>query len=169
MRSVLASAGRLLVLPTIGLLVVVAFLPGYVDVAVRIDALVVCGVVVLLAIAALRRAYPASSPLRPKRPKPTPAPRPPTLTRVEKETALAVAGSFDLHYRLRPRLRTLALVRLATRRGIALDDEPEAARDLLGAATWELVRHDRPPPEDRLASGITSSALTEVVDSLERV
>ena len=169
MRAGLAPVARLLALPTLALLVVALFLPGYVDVAVRIDALVVCGLVIVLAIAALRRAYPPAAPLRPKRRLPAPVPRPPTLTRLEKETALAVAGSFELHFRLRPRLRAVALTRLAARRGISLDDEPEAAREILGEATWDLVRRDRPPPEDRLGGGLRPSAVADVLDTLERV
>ena len=169
MRAGLAPVARLLALPTLALLVVVLFLPGYVDVAVRIDALVVCGLVVLLAIAALRRAYPPAAPLRPGRRPPAPVPRPPTLTRLEKETALAVAGSFELHFRLRPRLRAVALTRLAAHRGVSLDDDPEAAREILGEATWDLVRRDRPPPEDRLAGGLRPSAVADVLDTLERV
>jgi hypothetical protein len=169
MRGGIARAGRLLAVPALALVVVVVFLPGYVDVAVRVDALVVCGLVVLVAIAALRRAYPPTSPLRPKRRPSTPAPPPPTLTRLEKDVALGVAGSFELHYRLRPRLRSLARIRLATHRGISLDDEPDAARDVLGDAAWDLVRPDRPPPENRLAGGLPVPALTDVVDAMERV
>ena len=169
MKGGLAGAARLLALPTLALVVVVAFLPGYVDVAVRVDALVVSGIVVLLAIAALRRAYPPARPLRPERRRPAPAPRPPTLSRLEKETALGVADSFQFHYRLRPRLRALALTRLAAHRRVSLDDQPEAAREILGERTWELVRPDRPPPEDRLGSGLPISELTHVVDALERV
>lgn len=169
MRRGLARTGRLIALPTVAVVLVAAFLPGYADSAVRVYALVVCSLVSLLALAALRRAYPPATPLRTRRSKPAPAPRPPTLTRLEKDVALAVGGSFDLHYRLRPRLRSLALVRLATRRGISLDDDPDAARDLLGDATWDLVRPDRPPPEDRLAGGLAPSTLHDVVDGLERV
>jgi hypothetical protein len=83
--------------------------------------------------------------------------------------ALGIAGAFDLHHRLRPRLRTLAAELLATRRGISLNGAPGRARDLLGDETWELVREDRPPPEDRQARGLPINELRDVVESLERV
>ena len=82
---------------------------------------------------------------------------------------LGVARAFDLHFRLRPRLRGLASELLASRRGITLDAEPERARTALGDETWELVREDRPPPEDRIARGIPIRDLARVVESLENV
>lgn len=171
MRHELVRGGRFLVLLTLALLVVVLFVPGRVELALRVYALVVCGLMLLLAIAALRTMYPPAAPLRPRRERAAPprGGRPPTLDRIEQVTALAVAGSFDLHYRLRPRLRALALSLLAARRGISLDDDPEAAREILGDVTWELVRRDRPPPEDRLGRGLPRSELAEVVHSLERL
>ena len=94
---------------------------------------------------------------------------PPTLLRLEQACALGVARSFDLHYRVRPRLREIAAPLLATRRGVTLDGDRDAARNILGEETWELVRADRPLPEDRLASGIPVATLREVVESLERL
>jgi len=169
-RRELAGAIRLLVVPTLALGVIVAFLPGRVSLAVRLYALVVCAVALGLALTALRRSYPRAKPLRRsvKRTAPRRSP-PPSLARLEHETAIGVAGSFDLHHRLRPRLRTLAQSVLMTRRRLSLDDEPEAARRIVGDETWELVRSDRPPPEDRLARGLSVSELDRVVESLERV
>ena len=166
----LTRLARLLAAPTLALLVVVVFLPGWAENAIRIYALVFAGLVVVVALAALRRTYPPTTPLRPERQgRSEPPMRPPTLARLEKETALGVAGSFDLHYRLRPRLRAVAAARLSVRRGISLDGEPDAARAALGDVAWELVRRDRPAPDDRLASGIPPAVLTQVVDSLERL
>jgi len=169
-RRELVGAIRLLVVPTLALGVVVAFLPGRLSLGVRLYALVVCAVALGLALAALRRSYPRAKPLRRavKRTSPRRSP-PPSLARLEHETAIGVAGSFDLHHRLRPRLRSLAQDVLASRRRISLDADPEAARRILGEETWGLVRSDRPPPEDRLARGLSPSELGRVVDSLERV
>jgi len=166
----LRRAARFLTLPTLGLVFVVAFVPGRLELAIRVYALVLCGATLLLVLAVLRRAYPASAPLRPRQPRRPERPRPPVpLARVEQEVALGVASSFDLHYRLRPRLRELALARLAAHRRIALDDESEVAREILGDETFELVRRDRPPPEDRLARGLPPAAVRRVVESLERL
>ena len=55
---------------------------------------------------------------------------------------------FDTHYRLRPLLRELAATRIAG--GTASSSTPPEPRPrLLGPDAWELVRPDRPPPEDR--------------------
>lgn len=170
MRRDLRRAAKSLTLPTLGLVSVVAFVPGRLELAVRIYALVLCGVALALVLAVLRRAYPASTPLRPRQPRRPERPRPPApLARLEQEVALGVASSFDLHHRLRPRLRGLALVQLAAKRRIALDDEHEVAREILGDETVELVRRDRPPPEDRLARGLPPAAVRRVVESLERL
>lgn len=169
MRRDLPGAARLLLLPTLAVLVVLAFLPGRLGLAARIYGLVLCAIVLWLGLKALRRAYPRSTPLR------RPATRkhrryvPASLTRLEHEAALGVAGAFDLHHRLRPRLRTLATGLLTTRRRVSLDGDPEAVREILGAQTADLIRLDRPPPADRLARGLPINDLRHVVESLERV
>jgi hypothetical protein len=158
------------VLLTLALVAIAAFLPGRVELAARVYALLVCGLALLIAVAALRRGYPRAAPLRPKRRHKAERPEPPpTLARIEQETALGIAGSFELHHRLRPRVRNLARSLLAARRGISLENDPELSRELLGEAAWELVRDDRPSPEDRLARGLPSSELARVVASLERL
>jgi hypothetical protein len=52
---------------------------------------------------------------------------------------------------------------------VSLDADLEESRRLLGDETWELVRPDRPPPEDRLARGIPPEALGRVVGTLEAI
>ena len=168
MRGDLGRSARLLALPAAALAFVVAFAPGRTGLAVRVFALVLGGVALVLVLAALRRAYPRETPLRPttgssERSRAVPG----MLARLEQETALGVAGSFDLHYRLRPRLRALAGDLLLARRGVSLDDAPTRARALVGDATWELVRRDRPVPEDRLGPGLAVRDLRRVVESLE--
>ena len=169
-RGDLARAARLLVLPTAAFAFVLAFVPGRATLAIRVFALLLCGAGVVLMVAALRRAFPPATPLRPPdRRRKDARTVPETLVRMEARTALGVARAFDLHFRLRPRLRGLASELLASRRGIALDEEPERARTVLGDVTWELVREDRPPPEDRIARGMPIPDLTRVVESLENV
>lgn len=170
MRRDLFGAARLLATPTLAVAIVLAFLPGRAGIAVRIYALVLCAVALALALAALRRAYPSASPLRPAVASADRRPRPPSsLARLEHETAIGVAGAFDLHRRLVPRLRSLAAGLLATRRRVSLDGDPGTAREALGEETWALVRRDRRPPEDRLSRGVSPEALGRVVDSLERL
>ena len=170
MRPHVVGALKFLVLPTVAFVVVAAFVPGRAGLALRVYALVVCGTALVLALLELRRAFPPEQPLRidgraqPERRNP-----PSSLARIEHEAALGVAGSFDLHYRLAPRLRSIASGLLEARRRISLERQPEAACDVVGERTWALVRPDRTPPDDRLARGIPPDELARVVDSLEAI
>jgi hypothetical protein len=169
MRSDVKSAARLLILPTVAFATVLAFMPGRAGLALRIYGLIVSVAVLGCALRALVRAFPPSTPLRKasgRSERGSAAPE--TLERIEQEAILGVAGAFELHHRLRPRLRDLAAGLLATRRRLSLDKDPEGARAVLGEDTWELVRPDRPPPEDRLARGLPAARLRAVVESLER-
>jgi hypothetical protein len=89
----------------------------------------------------------------------------PTLAR---DVALASTSALHFHIRLRPVLREVATHRLRVRYGVELDSEPARARELLGAAAWDAVRPDRPPPEDRLGPGPSTTDLREIVEELER-
>jgi hypothetical protein len=170
-RRDLARAGRLLVLPTLAMLAVLGFVPGRTELVIRVYALVLCGAALGLMVAALRRAYPRATPIRPPRTRGTHTSRdaPAMLARLEQEVALGAAGSFDLHHHLRPRLRTIAAELLTARRRISLDRDQLEARALLGEEAWDLVRRDRPRPEDRLARGAAPDVLDRVVASLERL
>ncbi len=171
MRRNLKAAVKALALPTLALVVAAAWVPGKLDLVVRVYALVLAAVVLAVALAALRRAYPPATPLESgaSRRGSVRSASPPTLLRLEQACALGVARSFDLHFRVRPRLREIAEPLLALRRGISLDRDSEAARRALGETTWDLVRADRTPPDDRLAPGIAVPALREVIASLERL
>jgi hypothetical protein len=93
----------------------------------------------------------------------------PELDRTERAVLLSASTAFDVHYRLRPILREIAGMRLATRRGLGLDTDTEAVRAVVGDETWDLVRPDREPPELRFAPGIAAPQLREVVAVLERI
>jgi hypothetical protein len=165
-----SAALRGLVVPTLALVAVAAFVPGRLGLAVRVYALLLCAGAFAVVLLVLRRAYPPERQLRTrKQAGRARRGRPPTLARIEHEAALGVAGSFDLHFRLVPRLRGIAAGLLASRHRISLADDPSASRDALGEATFELVRPDRVPPEDRLARGISTRDLGLAVDSLERI
>ncbi len=171
MRGDLWRATRTLVVPTLLLFAVLAFLPGRRELAIRVYALVAAGVALAFMVAVLGRAYPRATPLRmpAQRRSATRRSAPAMLARLEQEVALGSAGSFDLHHQLRPRLRRLAGELLTARRRLSLDRDIEKAREVLGEDAWQLVRSDRLPPEDRLSRGIEPEALGRVVTSLERI
>jgi hypothetical protein len=78
--------------------------------------------------------------------------RPKDLERLERIVSFQQDAG-DLHYRLRPVLRDIAIYRLATR-GIDLDRDATKARGALGDVLFDIVRADRPAPRDRRAPGI---------------
>jgi hypothetical protein len=165
----LYGAARALALPTAALIGVAALAPGWFEVALRIYALVLTAAIVVLALLALRRAFPPETALDLSSTRARSSQVPPSLARVQNEVILGVASSFDLHYRLVPRLRATATGLLASRRNVRLTVDSARAHALLGDDAWELVRPDRAAPRDRLTTGIPTHELEQVVDTLERV
>jgi hypothetical protein len=88
----------------------------------------------------------------------------PELDRLGRELSLGTQSAFDFHVRLRPVLREIADARLSAR-GRRLED----AEELLGPEAWELIRPDRPPPDDRHAAGADPAAVRRFVDALEKI
>ncbi len=86
-----------------------------------------------------------------------------------RDVELSSMSAFHLHVRLRPVLQMIAAHRLSARYGVDLEAEATRARELVPAAAWELVRPERPPPEDRLAAGPPLAHLALVVSELERL
>lgn len=165
----LLGAARFLAVPTIALIGLAIIAPGRLELGIRIYALIASAAAITIVLLALRRAYPPETALRELSPAASTRRPPPGLARIEHEVALGVAGSFDLHYRLVPRLRALAAGLLASRRRVALDAGNEAPRAILGEDAWQLVRPDRLAPQERLAKGIPPSELQRVVDALETI
>ena len=91
--------------------------------------------------------------------------RPAELVRIEREITLGISSAGHFHNRLAPLLRDAAGARL----GFGLEERPDAARARLGNGTWELLRPDRPAPEDRSGPGVPLARVRSVVDSLERL
>ncbi len=91
----------------------------------------------------------------------------PELVRTERELALGVASAAHAHRRLLPLLRAAAAARLSSRHGIELDRRPDAARALLGDDVWDLVRPDRPEPQDRHGPGVPRKRVAAAVERLE--
>jgi hypothetical protein len=79
------------------------------------------------------------------------------------KSATLTAGA--AHHRLRPVLCAIAEERLRGHHGITLD-HPRAA-EMFSPESWDMLRPDRPVPDDRLAPGITVSALARLLDDLE--
>ena len=95
-----------------------------------------------------------------------PAEDPVDFARIGRAVASGNANAGDLHLRLRPILREVAMDGLR-RHGLELDADPARAQQLLSPATWELVRPDRPAPADAFARGLPAAQLDLVLDDLE--
>ena len=85
---------------------------------------------------------------------------------LDRVVSAATSHAGDLHLRLRPILREIAADGLH-RHGVELDTQPQAAQNLLAPETWELVRPDRPRPDDPFAPGLAPKRLEAVLDDLE--
>jgi hypothetical protein len=138
--------------------------PGLRNVTLHIYVFVVGGLLMLALVAAAGDSVPRRSrseldqALAERHPREV---RIPDVERTEREVTLATASAYDLHYRLLPHLREIAQCRLE-RSGKA------PGPDTLGR-WWELLRADRPEPEDRFAPGIKQAELRALVDDLERM
>jgi hypothetical protein len=86
--------------------------------------------------------------------------------RLDRVVSGATSHAGDVHLRLRPILREIAADGLR-RRGVELAAQPRAAQALLAPDTWELVRPDRPRPDDAFARGLAPARLNAVLDDLE--
>lgn len=171
MRRIFRSAATAAVAGLIALLVVLAATPTPRGRAFDVYLLYLGGVVLLALVAATSAAAGGMTKSAFEAALDQPVPhdeRPRELERIERDVYLAQTSDFDLHYRLRPTLRSIAAQRLLSERGIDLERRPAAARTLLGEQAWELLRAEREPPE-RDAPGLTVAELTVLVDALERI
>jgi hypothetical protein len=158
----------LLVFTTLGLIVALGVQPVAVDRILAAYLLALAGI----AVAALTRILAAGSThlhssqfehaLRRRTEQPI---RPAELVRIEREITLGTSSAGHFHNRLAPLLRDAAEARL----GFALEYRPDAARARLGSDAWELLRPDRPAPEDRNGPGVPFVRVRSVVDALERL
>jgi uncharacterized membrane protein len=83
------------------------------------------------------------------------------VERMTREVTLGAATAYDFHTRLLPQLRQIAQGQLE-RSGRPMSPET------LGR-WWELLRPDRPAPEDRHAPGISPRELRVLVSDLEKM
>ncbi|HZP71781.1 MAG TPA: hypothetical protein VFA97_00230 [Gaiellaceae bacterium] len=153
-----------LVAATIAFGVVAETLPGDRDIAVRIYALAVGALLMTAVVSSFESQLPrgrTSDLTRALDEKPPEPERIADLRRMEREVTLAVGNAHDLHTKLLPHLRDIAAARLE--RG-GRRPGPET----LGR-WWELLRPDRPPPDERFARGISEAELRDLVADLERM
>jgi hypothetical protein len=131
----------------------------------EIAAIVVAAVAVAVCLAMIprseRRRIARASP-----PQPSPPER---LVRLEQLIDASRMSASHAHAYLRPLLADVVASRLAARGQVLGRMSEEDSRRLLGEELWELVRPDRPFPEDRRSAGVSAEQLTTMLDVLERL
>lgn len=156
---------------TFGLLAARSLAPGRHEIELDVYVLVLGALGLLAMVSVQRQIVPSergsrlAAALEPRTPE---LPRIPELDRLERELNLGASRDFDLHYRLRPVIREIAVSRLE-RRGLRLDSGSAAVRELLGDDLWQLVSPDRERPSDRQAPGPGLAELRQSVEILERL
>ena len=162
---------RWVVLVTIGLAVALGLRPISVReiLAAYVLSLAAIALAVLTRLNARDPWDPVSEFERALLPRATERVRPPELVRMERELTLASATAGHLHTRLLPLLRDAAGVRLASRHRVDLVRRRGDARRILGDDAWELLRPDRPEPEDPQASGLSLRRIGGLIDAIERI
>jgi hypothetical protein len=90
------------------------------------------------------------------------------LATIERSVALSRSSAVEFQLRVQPYLRRAAAERLRIRHRIDLDHDPDAARRLLGDATWRLLT-TRHSVDDRSVRPPGLDAIIAVVDRLEEV
>ncbi len=125
--------------------------------------LAAAAVVVCIALLPDRQSAPRRAAVRPR------ASRPRQLTSIELLVSSAATSALHAHAYLRPLLAEIASQRLAGH-GRSLETMPDSAgRSLLGEQLWELVRPERPFPQDRYSPGVSRRELAAMLDALERL
>jgi hypothetical protein len=131
----------------------------------EIGLVVLAGVAVIVCVSLL----PDARPTRHKRPVAPRPPRPDQLVELERLVVSAGTSAVQVHAYLRPLLVEIATRRLALR-GQTLERMPDAVgRELLGSRLWEIVRPDRPFPDDRRGPGVAPQQLGAMLEVLERL
>jgi uncharacterized membrane protein len=164
MRKHLLDLIILFVLVSVVVLYVALAQPGVRNVTLHAYVLVVGGLIMLAVVAAAGDAVPKRHRSEFDRALGEGVRRDRPLQEVERmtrEVTLGAATAYDLHMRLLPQLRQIAQARLE-RSGRPMSPET------LGR-WWELLRPDRPAPENRHAAGISQRDLRALVSDLERM
>jgi hypothetical protein len=160
------------VLATIALIALLELSPGRRPLLLSIYLLVLGAVALRLLVRLVALAHPPGPPSEldaALRRRPDRLALPAELESIARMLALSSASGVYVSNRLRPEVRAIAREVLISRQGIDLDAEPVAARGMLGPTLWELLRPDRPAPDDHESPGLAPQVLAAIVAELEEV
>jgi hypothetical protein len=160
------------VLATIALIALLELSPGRRPLLLSIYLLVLGAVALRLLVRLVALAHPPGPPSEldaALRRRPDHLALPAELESIARMLTLSSASGVYVTNRLRPEVRAIAREVLISRQGIDLDAEPVAARGVLGPTVWELLRPDRPAPDDYKSPGLAPPVLAAIVAELEEV
>ena len=122
-----------------------------------------------VAVAKCVTLLPAPRPMRRRKPVPAPSSRPQQLVALERLVTTSGSSAVSVHAYLRPLLIQIVSHRLAVR-GQTIERMPEAVgREALGDRLWDIVRPDRPFPEDRHGPGVQPQELGALLEVIRRL
>ena len=165
------GSALVLTLASVVLLTAALSVPRYASASAQIFVIIVGALVIRLLVQAVQVATSAPGPFpfdqalhQPPEREIPPAREP---DRIAFEVGAATHRALELHHAFRRRLRRLAADRLAAEHGVDLDADRDAARSLLGAEAWDLLRPDHESPEDRFGPGMPIEDVTKIVSAVE--
>ena len=165
------GSALVLALASVVLLTAALAVPRYAGASAQIFVIVVGALVIRLLVQAVRVATSAPGPFpfdqALHQPPEREIPRAREPDRIAFEVGASTHRALELHNQFRRRLRRLAADRLAAEHGVDLDAGRDAARSLLGAEAWDLLRPDHEPPEDRFGPGMPVEDVTKIVTAVE--
>ena len=162
------GSALVLTVASVILLTTAVAVPRYAQASAQIFVIVLGALVIRLLVQAVRVATSASGPFpfdeallqSPERE----IPRAREPARIAFEVGAATYRAQELHHSF---LRRLAADRLASEHGVDLDADQGAARSLLGAEAWDLLRPDHEAPGDRFGPGMPIEDVTKIVTAVE--
>jgi hypothetical protein len=133
--------------------------------AVEVYLDLLCALVLVDLVAAVRSRLPAARELHRRRaPRVIHRPvRPQQLEWLERQVGDARDSGYELPYRFRPVIANIAAAALARRHGVVIDRDPERAEAIVGPRLWPLIRPDDP------AGKVPPGGLQALVDDLEAI
>jgi hypothetical protein len=117
--------------------------------AVEVYLDLLCGLVLVGLVAAVRNRLPASRELHRQRTSPPvrKAVRPQQLEWLERQVGDARDAGYELPAQFRPLVRNIAAAALVRRHGVVIERDPARAEAIVGERVWQLIRPDDPAKE----------------------
>lgn len=165
MRKLVLRLAGLALVATAALLLVVDLGARRRGLAVEVYLDLICGLVLVGLVAAVRSRLPAARELDRRREQgpPRTVVRPQELEWLERQVGDARTTRVEVSAQLRPFVRNIAAAALVRRHGVVIEQDPGRAEALVGDRIWQVIRPDDPATE------LPSGGLHALVADLEAI